>query len=128
MNRYVLTLVRPTSAKELPHATGAPRQVTSGKGKWHVHGGAWSPDKPVDRVHKGLRSREPQRHRQLPLKAVAKGERLLPQTNPQIAGTLFGPYKIAFALGPWCPNGFHRARHDARTRASRITPVLSRSV
>ena len=44
MNRYVLTLVRPTSAKELPHATGAPRQVTFGKGKWHVHGGAWSPD------------------------------------------------------------------------------------
>ena len=44
MNRYVLTLVRPTSAKELPHATGAPRQVTFGKGVWHVHGGAWSPD------------------------------------------------------------------------------------
>jgi len=44
MNRYVLTLVRPTSAKELPHATGAPRQVTFGKGKWHVHGGAWSAD------------------------------------------------------------------------------------
>jgi hypothetical protein len=44
VNRYVLTLVRPTSAKELPHATGAPRQVTFGKGRWHVHGGAWSPD------------------------------------------------------------------------------------
>jgi len=44
MNRYVLTLVRPTSAQELPHATGAPRQVTFGKGLWHVHGGAWSPD------------------------------------------------------------------------------------
>jgi Tol biopolymer transport system component/serine/threonine protein kinase len=44
MNRYVLDLVRPKSAKELPHATGAPRQVTFGKGKWHVHGGAWSPD------------------------------------------------------------------------------------
>jgi eukaryotic-like serine/threonine-protein kinase len=44
MNRYVLTLVRPTSAKALPHAAGAPRQVTFGKGKWHVHGGAWSPD------------------------------------------------------------------------------------
>jgi Tol biopolymer transport system component len=44
MNRYVLTLVRPASAKELPHATGAPRQVTFGKGRWHVHGGAWSPD------------------------------------------------------------------------------------
>jgi eukaryotic-like serine/threonine-protein kinase len=44
MNRYVLTLVRPTGAKELPHATGAPRQVTFGKGVWHVHGGAWSPD------------------------------------------------------------------------------------
>jgi Tol biopolymer transport system component len=44
MNRYVLTLVRPTSAKELPHATGAPRQVTFGKGVWHVHGGAWSQD------------------------------------------------------------------------------------
>jgi Tol biopolymer transport system component len=44
MNRYVLTLVRPTGAQELPHATGAPRQVTFGKGLWHVHGGAWSPD------------------------------------------------------------------------------------
>jgi Tol biopolymer transport system component len=44
MNRYVLPLVRPASAKELPHATGAPRQVTFGKGRWHVHGGAWSPD------------------------------------------------------------------------------------
>ena len=44
MNRYVLTLVRPTSASGLPHATGAPRQVTFGKGRWHVHGGAWSPD------------------------------------------------------------------------------------
>ena len=44
MNRYVLALVRPASAKELPHATGAPRQVTFGKGRWHVHGGAWSPD------------------------------------------------------------------------------------
>jgi Tol biopolymer transport system component len=44
MNRYVLALVRPTNAKELPYASGAPRQVTFGKGKWHVHGGAWSPD------------------------------------------------------------------------------------
>ena len=44
MNRYVLTLVRPTGANELPHATGAPRQMTFGGGKWHVHGGAWSPD------------------------------------------------------------------------------------
>ena len=44
MNRYVLALVRPTNDKELPHATGAPRQMTFGKGRWHVHGGAWSPD------------------------------------------------------------------------------------
>jgi Tol biopolymer transport system component len=44
MNRYVLTLVRSTNAKALPHAAGAPRQVTFGKGVWHVHGGAWSPD------------------------------------------------------------------------------------
>jgi Tol biopolymer transport system component len=44
MNRYVLTLMHPTSAKALPSATGAPRQVTFGKGRWHVHGGAWSPD------------------------------------------------------------------------------------
>jgi eukaryotic-like serine/threonine-protein kinase len=44
MNRYVLTLARPTSAKALPQATGAPRQITFGKGKWHVHGGAWSAD------------------------------------------------------------------------------------
>jgi eukaryotic-like serine/threonine-protein kinase len=44
MNRYVLPLVHPTGARELPHATGAPRQMTFGGGKWHVHGGAWSPD------------------------------------------------------------------------------------
>jgi len=44
MNRYVLTLVRPTGAGGLPHAPGAPRQMTFGEGKWHVHGGAWSPD------------------------------------------------------------------------------------
>ena len=44
MNRYLLTLVRPTSSKELPRATGAPRQVTFGQGRWHVHGGAWSAD------------------------------------------------------------------------------------
>ncbi len=44
MNRYVLMLVRPTGANELPRATGAPRQMTFGGGKWHVHGGAWSPD------------------------------------------------------------------------------------
>jgi Tol biopolymer transport system component len=44
MNRYVLALVRPAAANELPRATGAPRQVTFGKGRWHVHGGAWSPD------------------------------------------------------------------------------------
>jgi Tol biopolymer transport system component len=44
MNRYVLTLARPAGAKDLPRATGAPRQVTFGKGRWHVHGGAWSPD------------------------------------------------------------------------------------
>jgi Tol biopolymer transport system component len=44
MNRYLLPLVRPTNGKELPHSTGAPRQVTFGKGRWHVHGGAWSPD------------------------------------------------------------------------------------
>ena len=44
MNRYALTLGRPTGAKALPQATGAPRQITFGKGKWHVHGGAWSAD------------------------------------------------------------------------------------
>ena len=44
MNRYVLTLVRPTVATELPRATGESRQLTFGKGRWHVHGGAWSPD------------------------------------------------------------------------------------
>jgi Tol biopolymer transport system component len=44
MNRYVIPLARPGSANALPHATGTPRQVTFGKGKWHVHGGAWSPD------------------------------------------------------------------------------------
>jgi Tol biopolymer transport system component len=44
MNRYVLNLVRPPTARQLPDAAGAPRQVTFGKGVWHVHGGAWSPD------------------------------------------------------------------------------------
>ena len=44
MNRYVLPLGPSTSAEEFPPATGAPRQVTFGKGLWHVHGGAWSPD------------------------------------------------------------------------------------
>ena len=44
MNRYVLSLVRPINAKELPRSTGAPRQVTFGQGRWHVHGGAWSAD------------------------------------------------------------------------------------
>ena len=44
MNRYVLSLVRPINAKGLPRSTGAPRQVTFGQGRWHVHGGAWSPD------------------------------------------------------------------------------------
>ena len=44
MNRYVLPLVPSTSAEEFPHTAGAPRQVTFGKGVWHVHGGAWSPD------------------------------------------------------------------------------------
>ena len=44
MNRYVLPLARSTGAEALPHAAGAPRQLTFGKGLWHVHGGAWSPD------------------------------------------------------------------------------------
>lgn len=44
MNRYVLPLVRPASATSLPLASGPPRQVTFGNGRWHVHGGAWSPD------------------------------------------------------------------------------------
>ncbi|HEY6613380.1 MAG TPA: DPP IV N-terminal domain-containing protein, partial [Vicinamibacterales bacterium] len=44
MNRYVLPLGPSTSAEEFPPAAGAPRQVTFGKGVWHVHGGAWSPD------------------------------------------------------------------------------------
>lgn len=44
MNRYVLKLIQPKSAKELPQASGAPQQMTFGRGKWHVHGGAWSQD------------------------------------------------------------------------------------
>jgi Tol biopolymer transport system component/predicted Ser/Thr protein kinase len=44
MNRYVLPLGPSTSAEEFPPPAGAPRQVTFGKGLWHVHGGAWSPD------------------------------------------------------------------------------------
>ena len=70
MNRYVLTLVRPTSAKELPRATGAPRQVTFGKGIVARSRRRVVPGQPVDRVHKGLRSRKPQRHRQLPLNRI----------------------------------------------------------
>ncbi len=44
MNRYVLKLIQPKSAQELPQASGAPQQMTFGRGKWHVHGGAWSLD------------------------------------------------------------------------------------
>ena len=44
MNRYVLPLGPSTSAEEFPPAAGAPRQVTFGRGVWHVHGGAGSPD------------------------------------------------------------------------------------
>ena len=44
MNRYVLKLIQPNSAKELPQASGVPQQMTFGEGKWHVHGGAWSLD------------------------------------------------------------------------------------
>ena len=44
MNRYELPLGRSTGANQLPHAMGAPRQMTFGGGKWHVHGGTWSPD------------------------------------------------------------------------------------
>ena len=44
MNRYVLQLGPSASAEEFPSAAGTPRQLTFGKGLWHVHGGAWSPD------------------------------------------------------------------------------------
>jgi len=43
INRYLLPLTLPTG-DELPQANGEPEQITFGKGVWHVHGGAWSPN------------------------------------------------------------------------------------
>ena len=44
MNRYLLQLEKPLGVDELPVAIGEPEQITFGKGIWHVHGGAWTPD------------------------------------------------------------------------------------
>ncbi len=44
MNLYVLPLVPPASAAGLPQVASKPRQLTQGKGLWHVHNGGWSPD------------------------------------------------------------------------------------
>lgn len=44
MNRYVLELSRPEDGEGLPRAVGEPEQITFGRGLWHVHGGAWTPD------------------------------------------------------------------------------------
>ena len=44
MNRYLLPLAPPATPGGLPSPTGAPEQLTSGDGVWHVHGGGWTPD------------------------------------------------------------------------------------
>ncbi len=69
MNRYVLTLVRPTGATELPRATGEPRQLTFGKGTVARSRRRLVPRQPVDGVHEGPRSRQSQHHREVPLNA-----------------------------------------------------------
>jgi Tol biopolymer transport system component len=44
MNRWVLPLERSDGDAGLPAAAGEPRQITFGRGLWHVHGGAWAPN------------------------------------------------------------------------------------
>ena len=44
MNLYVLPLIPPASPAGLPQPGGKPRQLTEGKGLWHVHNGGWSLD------------------------------------------------------------------------------------
>jgi Tol biopolymer transport system component len=42
MNVHLLPLT--ASGSSLPRVAGAPRQLTNGRGLWHVHNGGWSPD------------------------------------------------------------------------------------
>jgi hypothetical protein len=42
MNLQLLPLL--TSENGLPRVAGVPMQLTEGRGQWHVHKGAWSPD------------------------------------------------------------------------------------
>ena len=44
LNLFVLELAPPTRPGDLPRALGAPRVVTEGKGRWHVHNGSLSAD------------------------------------------------------------------------------------
>jgi Tol biopolymer transport system component len=44
MNLHVLPLAPPAAPGDLPRAAGAPRAVTHGEGRWHVHNGGWLPD------------------------------------------------------------------------------------
>jgi len=44
MNLHVLPLLPPASEGRLPQVAGAPKQLTHGRGLFHVHNGGWSPD------------------------------------------------------------------------------------
>ena len=44
LNLFVLELAPPQRPGELPRALGAPRAVTEGKGRWHVHNGSRAAD------------------------------------------------------------------------------------
>ncbi len=41
---YLLRLAPPAAEGELPRSLGQARELTDGKGIWHVHNGGWSPD------------------------------------------------------------------------------------
>ncbi len=41
---YLLRLAPPAAEGELPRPIGQSRELTDGKGIWHVHNGGWSPD------------------------------------------------------------------------------------
>ncbi len=44
MERDTLALEPLTTEDRLATAVGKPKQLTEGKGNWHVHNGGWSPD------------------------------------------------------------------------------------
>ena len=44
LNLFGLELAPPQRPGELPRALGAPRALTEGKGRWHVHNGSLSAD------------------------------------------------------------------------------------